>query len=846
MINPLNELSDIYLGNISEEDNSPEAVKGRVMQYVRAIRYRARKEGETLNKAYNEFMGSQAGVSGTEKQMVKERLGLTGGSAHMGESSGDELQLQTLQKKQLQLDMRKLKLRRKEMNQNKTSSLATAQKEKENVVTSESIKVKYPDLSNWRSELREISDADPVTEKDADRKITEKKIKNKVDINPTLGQMESVAARLGAELVEMYEVTEDYETKKRKEVLAALKRDKRPLDKKTKDKIAAKIVKDKGDTSKSDDRYAYEETEVGDYLILEKEVDVKDTRRTVDAIRAYDRSKDASRDADWDTLHGKKAKGKKEKAYAKKERGEIDKDDPKWVHRKYHTGIHGESVDLEDANGNPTYQIIDVIKPAPLKKTLPVAHFELSEEVINESVEAATDFFYQEGINEEGLDLIVEEVGIDEFTEFVLSGTEFLTEEEEGKPAKRLNVRNLKAVKKKAEEIKAKTSDVVKRKTSPKDALQRASNTRAFKQPKLAKPSTPSKPISKVVTATKKAKEKQSEKKANRPGLLGKVRGLVQKGVERDKEAVRGVRKLVRRAQRDTTKVARHPLTQKITQAAKTAAGKGARAVSKGADVVAKKLGESKLTASEIAKAESDKKRKEDIKRKKAKALAKGKQRATGVLKKYDTDGDGYVRTIDAGYEPEGEMIDEKDLNAAERRALPDKDFALPGQGKGPKGKQAGSYPIPDKNHARLALAMVAKYGTSAKKRKVRDKVKSKFPNIEVDESVTDEAKKKAKMKALLDRMQELAKKKQKKALDQDVTESDAAFDKVVGGLKKQYPGGVLSTKQDFDDYAKKQAAKPKPKPKKQKPLTAAQKAQLEVDIRYPPESPGTKRNYGD
>ena len=83
-LNPLNELSDIYLGNISE-DNSPEAIKARVMQHVRAIRYRARKEGETLNKAYNEFMGGQSGISSTEKQMVKERLGLTGGSAHVGE-----------------------------------------------------------------------------------------------------------------------------------------------------------------------------------------------------------------------------------------------------------------------------------------------------------------------------------------------------------------------------------------------------------------------------------------------------------------------------------------------------------------------------------------------------------------------------------------------------------------------------------------------------------------------------------------------------------------------------------------------------------------------------------------
>ena len=69
MINPLNELSDIYLGNISEEDNSPEAVKGRVMQYVRAIRYRSRKEGETLNKAYNEFMDSPVSDILSESQI---------------------------------------------------------------------------------------------------------------------------------------------------------------------------------------------------------------------------------------------------------------------------------------------------------------------------------------------------------------------------------------------------------------------------------------------------------------------------------------------------------------------------------------------------------------------------------------------------------------------------------------------------------------------------------------------------------------------------------------------------------------------------------------------------------
>ena len=80
--------------------------------------------------------------------------------------------------------------------------------------------------------------------------------------------------------------------------------------------------------------------------LVEKEVKVKDTRRVVDAIRAYDKSKDASRDATYDTDEGDKEKAEIEKKYAAKERGEIDKDDPNWKKRKYHTGIHGEEVEI--------------------------------------------------------------------------------------------------------------------------------------------------------------------------------------------------------------------------------------------------------------------------------------------------------------------------------------------------------------------------------------------------------------------------------------------------------------------------------------------------------------------
>ena len=136
------------------------------------------------------------------------------------------------------------------------------------------------------------------------------------------------------------------------------------------------------------------------------------------------------------------------------------------------------------------------------------------------------------------------------------------------------------------------------------------------------------------------------------------------------------------------------------------------------------------------------------------------------------------------------DTIAEKDLNAAERRALPNKDFALPGKGKGPEGKQSGSYPIPDKNHARMALSMVSKHGSAAEKATVRAKVRKKFPDIKVTE--------------------------------------DKAFDNVVAALRKKHGEAGVLTKD-----SPKPKAQPRPKAKPQKPLTAAEKAQREVDARY-------------
>ena len=64
-------------------------------------------------------------------------------------------------------------------------------------------------------------------------------------------------------------------------------------------------------------------------------------------------------------------------------------------------------------------------------------------------------------------------------------------------------------------------------------------------------------------------------------------------------------------------------------------------------------------------------------------------------------------------------------LTYKQRKKLPKSAFVFPNRAPGP-----GSYPIPDLAHARNALARVAQYGTEYEKRKVREAVYRKFPQL--------------------------------------------------------------------------------------------------------------------
>ncbi len=313
MINPLDELSDIYLGQISEADNSPEAIKARVMQHVRAIRYRARKEGDQLNKAYNDYMAGQAGISATEKSMVKERLGLTGGAQHQ-EGMAYGLSRGTGKPSGPMAAFGKKKTK-------KTKPTVTIDKPDKLV----SLRVSKEGYYSWRHELSEYSGMMPKKNGDAEARITEKKVKNKVTVNPAQGQAESFAKELGGQLLEACEV--------------------------------------------------FQILEVDDDQI--QLLEVKDRKGKGSGTKDACYHKVKSRYSVWPSAYASGALVKCRRVGAANWGNSTKKEDVQWKDIKY-KAKSGESTFLSDSDGNIAFEIVDVIAPAVAEEKKPMVKVKLN------------------------------------------------------------------------------------------------------------------------------------------------------------------------------------------------------------------------------------------------------------------------------------------------------------------------------------------------------------------------------------------------------------------------------------------------------------------------------------
>ena len=133
--------------------------------------------------------------------------------------------------------------------------------------------MKKESFSSWRDDLREIVSAHPITDVESEKEVTEKKgIKNKVIINP---KMSEAVAEIGGQVIS--------------------------------------------------------ETEVD----LQEKKD-KDTPDQVKAVIAFDKARKGTRDATYDSMHGKKKQAKKERDYAKWQRDKGAEDAQKSGHRWKH------------------------------------------------------------------------------------------------------------------------------------------------------------------------------------------------------------------------------------------------------------------------------------------------------------------------------------------------------------------------------------------------------------------------------------------------------------------------------------------------------------------------------
>ena len=179
---------------------------------------------------------------------------------------------------------------------------------------------------------------------------------------------------------------------------------------------------------------------------------------------------------------------------------------------------------------------------------------DLTEEWIDSAVEIASDYFFSEGINEEGLDQIIDEVGLEDFVDFVIDPIEELNEERSARKAT--------AKAPSYEKVKAKVdaADAARRKAGKGEYAKTAAAKRNYgdedntihddkpakkkkavakvtvRKPKAA-PKKKAATVKKVEKAVKTAKKTQPAKPTSKKGLLGRVGDAVKKGVERHKKA---------------------------------------------------------------------------------------------------------------------------------------------------------------------------------------------------------------------------------------------------------------------------------------------------------------------
>lgn len=216
----LKELSNIYLQTFQEEDgaagegqNPQQSVE--VGSHAKAIRYQSRRDNVPLPKAFNDYVAKNQ-LSGAERTALRQKLGFME-STELSEKKGcshnhkgEECEVHgkeecpSLEPVEEEDDYKsKDKIMKKAKPLHKHLYKNLHKKDTEGDVNESS-------YFSWREELRELVDvpsSNPKTDEKSREKISKKKVKNKIVINPPQGMTEAIE-QLGGQILEMVEIEE--------------------------------------------------------------------------------------------------------------------------------------------------------------------------------------------------------------------------------------------------------------------------------------------------------------------------------------------------------------------------------------------------------------------------------------------------------------------------------------------------------------------------------------------------------------------------------------------------------------------------------------------------------------
>jgi len=356
---------------------------------------------------------------------------------------------------------------------------------------------------------------------------------------------------------------EDYETTKKREVLAAFKRD--PKVRKRFEKAAKKeggpgsdknraadamlqtakdTAKRKGDTSKSDDRYAYESFSDWRQDLAEQDL-IEIVDGPEDRVEKKVKEKKVTNKI---VINPKLSEAISEMGGEVLELTEVDEK---------------EEAQKEDPALKSKEKKQQMLKKQVLIKKLQAVRAGGGDITASyePDIDGVIEYFYEEGINEEGFDQLIEEIGLEEFVDFVEGGVVELNEE---RAARRASVRApsyekvkakvdaTDAAKKKAKKGEYATSYAKKetdvtvyddkppaqKKVTPKKPVPAKKVAAPAKPVTPKKPVAPKKPVTKkVVKAVAKVKKTQPVKKATKQGLGDRIRSAYKAGVKRHRKA---------------------------------------------------------------------------------------------------------------------------------------------------------------------------------------------------------------------------------------------------------------------------------------------------------------------